>query len=202
MHKKERKADNSIPFAGSGKLSDYKEDGSWMMNQMEKGFDNIDRGVKVIKDDNGNIQFASIHPEKFESHYLENRVSKIASKIVMASEQIEIDRYYKQLEKDSQEKGCFALKWCLNGDLNGSTLNELGLVKELLINKVNKDLQKLEIIFGIRCEYYGEACVDFKEECIRFESIISYALSEVDGKEFLEILEKLDFESIQEEKED
>jgi hypothetical protein len=29
------------PFAGSGKLSDFREDGSWMMNQISKGYKNV-----------------------------------------------------------------------------------------------------------------------------------------------------------------
>ena len=202
MIMKQRKADNSIPYAGSGKLSDYNTDGSWMMNQMEKGFDNIDRGVKIIKDDKGNIQFASVHPEQFTNLYLDKKVNKIASKIVYASEEIQIDKYYKQLDKDSTEKGYYALKWCLNGDLNGSTIEELGLVKELLFNKVNKDYSKLDIIFDVDFDYYGEASVDFKNECIKIESIISYDLNNVDNDEFIDILEKLGFENAQEEKED
>lgn len=194
MNKKQRQADHSIPFAGSGKLSDYKEDGSWMINQIEKGFDKIDRGVKIIKDEHGNIQFASVHPEK--------KIAKIAAKIVNASEEIEIDKYYKQLNDFTDDRSCFALKWCLKGDLNGSTINELGVVKELLMNKVDKDLRKLEIIFDVNCEYFGEACVDFENQCIRIETIFSYDINQIDTQEFVDVLEKIGFESFKEEKED
>jgi hypothetical protein len=79
--------------------------------------------------------------------------------------------------------------------LNGSTIEELGLVKELLSNKVNKDYSKLDIIFDIDFDYYGEASVDFKNECIKIESIISYDLNNVDNDEFIDILEKLGFEN-------
>jgi len=55
-----RKANSVAPaYPGSGRLSDYREDGSWMMNQMEKGYENCERGVTVKKDENGQAKFAS-----------------------------------------------------------------------------------------------------------------------------------------------
>ena len=54
-----RKASSTAPaYPGSGKLSDYRMDGSWMMNQMEKGYENCPRGVSVDKSDEGNKKFA------------------------------------------------------------------------------------------------------------------------------------------------
>jgi len=42
MDKKRRIAQSGdAAFSGSGKLSDFKKDGSWMMNQIEKGFDKV-----------------------------------------------------------------------------------------------------------------------------------------------------------------
>ena len=54
-----RKANSVAPaYPGSGKLSDYREDGSWMMNQMEKGYENCPRGVTVERDEDGRVKFA------------------------------------------------------------------------------------------------------------------------------------------------
>ena len=59
MMKKRIAGGYAAPYAGSGKLSDYRKDGSWMMNQMEKGYENCERGVTVKKDENGQAKFAS-----------------------------------------------------------------------------------------------------------------------------------------------
>ena len=156
-----KKADHSVPFAGSGKLSDFKQDGSWMMNQIEKGYDNIDRGVKIIKDENNNIQFASIHHEK--------KIAKIASKLVASEEEIEIE-FNKQyvLLKDS----CLALKWNLTGDVNGVTIQDLNLIKELLFNKIEKDMNKINYFFNPIVKYMGDACFDFENKCVKVECIL------------------------------
>ena len=58
----EKRADvGCAPYAGSGKLTDYREDGSWVMNQIDKGYENCDRGIRVNKpEDGGNIRFSSV----------------------------------------------------------------------------------------------------------------------------------------------
>lgn len=54
-----RKANSAAPaYPGSGRLSDYMKDGSWMMNQMEKGYENCPRGVTVERDESGRARFA------------------------------------------------------------------------------------------------------------------------------------------------
>jgi hypothetical protein len=61
MNKKIKKADmgGCASYAGSGKLSDFKKDGSWIMNQIDKGYDKVERGVTVDKSGDY-IKFASV----------------------------------------------------------------------------------------------------------------------------------------------
>ena len=57
---KKKLANSAAPaYPGSGKLSDYREDGSWMINQMEKGYENCPRGVTVKRDEGGRVKFAA-----------------------------------------------------------------------------------------------------------------------------------------------
>ena len=66
---------NNSGFIGNGKLTDYKKDGSWIMNQIEKGWKNVDRGITVNRKDD----------------YV--RFTRIASKLV----KFDIDKKYKKL---------------------------------------------------------------------------------------------------------
>lgn len=52
-------ASETITYPGSGELSDYKQEGSWVVNQLEKGYKNTKRGIKVRRNNNGNIRFSS-----------------------------------------------------------------------------------------------------------------------------------------------
>jgi hypothetical protein len=68
MDKKLRIAQSGdAAFSGSGKLSDFKKDGSWMMNQIEKGYDKVERGVTIDKS-TGNIVFSNVHKHHNKSN--------------------------------------------------------------------------------------------------------------------------------------
>jgi len=181
----DKKADiGCAPYAGSGKLTDYKEDGSWMMNQIEKGYDKCDRGIQVNKPaDGGPIRFAS-------------KQGKIASVITAAAEELRIEKTYKQLSSSSRNNYRFALRWSLFGELDGSTLEDLNIVRELLGNRVGTDQMKLQPTFNTNFEYCGDAVIDFKQSCIRIDAIVSFECNIVtDVKEITGFLSKLGFES-------
>ena len=185
MKANEKKADvGCAPYAGSGKLTDYKEDGSWMMNQMEKGYDKCDRGIKVNKpEDGGPIRFAS-------------KQSRIASTITASAEELKIEKTYKQLSSSSRNNYRFALRWSLFGNLDGSTLEDLNIVRELLANRVGNDQTKLYPTFKTDFEYQGDAVIDFKKSCIKIDAIVSFECNIVtDVQQITEFLGKLGFEA-------
>lgn len=185
MDKIEKKADiGCAPYAGSGKLTDYKEDGSWMMNQMEKGYENCDRGIKVNKpEDGGNIRFSS-------------KQGRIASLITASAEEFKIEKTYRQLSSSSRNNYRFALRWTINGNLDGSTLEDLNIVRELLANRVGSDQAKLHPTFNTEFEYCGDAVIDFKKSCIRIDAIVSFECNIVtDVKEITGFLGKLGFDA-------
>ena len=183
MDKLEKKADySSAPYAGSGKLTDYTEEGSWMMNQMDKGYDKCDRGIKVNKDDNGTIHFAS--------------EQRIASVITASTDEIKITKTYKQLSSSSRNNYRFALRWMLCGSLDGSTIKDLCIVRELLGSRVNSDKEKLKPTFNTDFEYCGDATLDFGKSCIKVDGIVSFECNIVtDVKQITEFLTKLGFEA-------
>ena len=91
-------------YSGSGKLSDFRQDGSWMMNQMEKGYDKVERGVTVDKS-TGNIVFSNVHTSSNSndgfvfSHVHDSNTSKrIAAKLITSSEDFKIVKYFKFLQ--------------------------------------------------------------------------------------------------------
>jgi hypothetical protein len=182
--KLEKKADvGCAPYAGSGKLTDYKEDGSWMMKQMEKGYDKCDRGIKTIKDENGTIRFA--------------KVDRIASLITASSDEFRIEKTYKQLSSSTRNNYRFALRWAVFGNLDGSTLDDLGIVRELLASRVASDEAKMNPTFNTEFEYCGEAVIDFKKSCIKIDAIVSFECNIVtDVKQITDFLTKLGFEQI------
>ena len=133
--KLEKKADvGCAPYAGSGKLTDYKEDGSWMMKQMEKGYDKCDRGIKTIKDENGTMRCA--------------KVDRIATLITASSGEFRLEKTYKQLSSSTRNNYRFALRWAVFGNLDGSTLDDLGIVRELLASRVASDEAKMNPTFN------------------------------------------------------
>lgn len=180
----DKKADvGCAPYAGSGKLSDYREEGSWMMNQMEKGYENCDRGIKVNNpDDGGPIRFAS-------------KQGRIASLITASSDEFHIEKTWKQLSSSSRNNYRFALRWALFGDLDGSTLEDLNIVQELLGSRVSSDSAKFAPTFITDFEYCGNAVIDFGQSCIRVDAIVSFECNIVtDVKEITSFLSKLGFE--------
>ena len=99
-----KKADvTGAPYAGSGKLTDYKKDGSWMMNQMEKGYDKCDRGIKVDYTDPEHKRFAAV-----------------AARI--ASESIKITKTYGYVSNSNGVE--IYLKWMAQGDIKVVSLDE------------------------------------------------------------------------------
>lgn len=182
---KEKKADiGSAPYAGSGKLTDYNEDGSWMMNQMEKGYDKCDRGIKVNRGEDGTIRFAS-------------KQNRIASSIIASAEEFKIEKTYKQLSSSSRNNYRFGLRWALYGELDGSTLSNLLLTQELLNSRVYGDKSKLSPTFKTEFEYCSDAIIDFGKSCIKIDTIASFECNIVtDVKQITDFLSKLGFEPV------
>lgn len=212
MNKKIRIAQSGdSSFAGSGKLSDFKEDGSWIMNQIEKGYNNVQRGVTVDKS-TGNIVFSNAHKmvdsqnkrkvfstvheqksngslENVDSSIIEivdksikntkfsDKNTKIASKIVTASEDFKIVKYFKILDAN-QEFVTVALKLCLFGELNGSSIADLNLVKEFLLNRYYSDCKNLYGCYEIETKYLGDVCIDFNKSCIRLQALLNIITDE------------------------
>lgn len=177
-------------FSGSGKLSDYKEDGSWMMNQIEKGYDKVERGVTIDKS-TGNIVFSNCHKRKNKSNngtvfsnaheadgdlidsiLVQETAKKVASKIVTASEDIKIIKYFNILQ-ENEDSVTVALKLCLFGELDGSSITDLNLVKEFLLNRYYSDLKSLYSYYDMTVEYMGDVCIDFNKNCVRLQALIN-----------------------------
>ena len=184
MEDKEKNADMCCaPYAGSGKLTDYKEEGSWMMNQMEKGYDKCDRGIKINKGDDGTIRFA-------------RKQNRIASTITASSDEFRIEKTYKQLSSSSRNNYRFALRWALFGSLDGSTLEDINIVSELLRSRVANDEAKLHPTFNTEFEYCGDAVIDFRQSCLKIDGIVSFECNIVtDVKEITDFMGKLGFVS-------
>ena len=190
MDKKRRIAQSGdAAFSGSGKLSDFKKDGSWMMNQIEKGFDKVQRGVTIDKS-TGNIVFSNVHKRQNKSgngsifsnvHQSNGDVKKsvlvqetakrIAAKMIKSSEDYKIVKYYRVLQTN-EEGVTVALKYCLYGQLDGSSIEDLALVKEFLHQRNNSDFRNLNSYFNIKVQYCGDACIDFKKNCVRLQFIM------------------------------
>lgn len=88
---KQKKIVGKNSYSGSGKLSDFKENGSWMINQLEKGFQNIERGIEVVQNKDGDKNFQSLHSHELDDSYeayensqektFQKNLNKIAMKI-------------------------------------------------------------------------------------------------------------------------
>ena len=184
LENKKKDADvGCAPYAGSGKLTDYREDGSWMMKQMEKGYDKCDRGIKTTKSEDGTIHFA--------------KQDRIASLITASSDEFRITKTYKQLSSSSRNNYRFALSWSLYGNLDGSTLDDLAIVRELLSSRVATDEAKLNPTFNTEFEYCGDAVIDFKKSCIKINAVVSFECNIVtDVKQITDFLAKLNFETL------
>lgn len=144
MTDKRRTADIACaPYAGSGKLTDYRKDGSWMMNQIEKGYDKCDRGIKVDETDPQHKRFAAMAAR-------------------LASEQISVSK-----SASDAGDGAVELKWTVGGDLDGCSLDELCIVGELVKTRSRSDLEAICMPIGKsggECEIVeGPASVSFSD---------------------------------------
>lgn len=189
MNKKIIKAQSGdAAFSGSGKLSDFKVDGSWIMNQLEKGYDKVERGVTIDKstgniifsnahkrkNDSGNVFFSNVHSAEGDlknNNIVSDTEKRIASKIITASEDYKIIKYYKILNKN-QNYISIAFKLYLFGKLDGCSINDLNLVKEFLLNRFYSDCKKIEEFYEINLQYITDVCIDFNKNCVRFQSLV------------------------------
>lgn len=180
MKDKKAQSCGCAPYVGSGTLSDYKKDGSWMMNQMEKGYDKVQRGVTVDKSGDY-IKFAK-------------KQNKIASKLITSSADYNISKYYKLLQSD--DKGSlFVLRFCLTGTINGITLRQINLINELIMTKYFDDVQSLRFVLNFDSQNNGGTRIDFSKSSIVFEPIIYFYET---SDKVIDCLNKIGFESIQE----
>lgn len=142
----------SAPFAGSGKLSDFKKDGSWMMNQISKGYDKVQRGINVKKDGD-HIRFAKMQ-------------KRIACNIVQESNAFVFSKEYICFDDN-----CYLLSFKFHADLNGIDLRELNIVNELMNTKLQKCMDELYSFFynkkiTIQMLFKKENFIDANEGCI------------------------------------
>lgn len=182
--KKITAAASAVPFIGNGKLTDYKKEGSWIMNQMEKG--EVDNGIKV-SDESGSIRFA------------EKRCSRIAAKLVASScENICICRFFKALPQKDNYNYQYGLKWVLRCGIESATITELNSMSELLNTFVEEDQMKLD---GCSCYFDGfsGAVIDFKNGDIKTECLVHFpATAVMDAVKAAETLKKMGFVSCDE----
>jgi len=139
----------SAPYAGSGKLSDYRKDGSWIMNQMQKGYDKVERGIEVKDDGEGNVRFAK----------------QAVAAAMDCGESWRVSRYV--CPSSCQEDGvCLAtVCLCLEGDIDGKSLGELDTLGGVLWNCLESDKSCFE-----KCHAWIGECsdvrVDFGCRCL------------------------------------
>lgn len=152
-----KKIATSSPFSGNGKLIEFKnKKDSWISRQLEDG--KPEGGIAIDKSDKDHWRFAS-------------KCRKIAS-IIVASESFVIDKKVKQISSTSNHDFRFQLKWTLNGEFDGASLNELSLVKEMLFARVNSDFEKLNYMFSTKLEKMGEISIDFVTSSLFCEAVI------------------------------
>lgn len=176
---KRRKASIMAPFVGNGKLTDYKDKSdSWIYDQMTKK--EVKPGITVNKDDF--IRFSAIK-------------NKIASKLVFANEMIQVVKEAKQLSSTTTSNYRFALCWRLSGSINGSSIEELNLVKELLWSKVDSDIQELSFVFNATLEKIGKVKIDMDKMNLFCESVLSFEVNILsDDKKIREAIKNLGFD--------
>jgi len=166
------------PQCGNGKLTDYTKEGSWIMNQLKSG--KPEPGIKVDKSGD-HIRFA-----------------KIAANVVTAScEEMAICRAFKQLSSATRNDFRFALKWIFNGNLNGCTVEELNLIKELLWAKVSIDVEKLNGTFTTNMPYIGQPALDIVHSTLKVESIMEFTINiATDASVISNFLKQLGFDDV------
>ena len=177
-----KKKASTVPFVGNGKLTEYKDKkDSWIMKQMKDG--KPGDGIKIDKSDENHWRFAS-------------KCRKFASKIVCASETFVIEKKAKQISSTSNNNFRFQLKWSLNGDFDGATLNELAIVKEMLFARVNSDIESLNYLFSTRMEKIGEVSIDFASSSLFCEAVISVEVNIItNASNIIEKIRNLGFDT-------
>ena len=175
---KKRYASVIAPFIGNGTLKEYKDKkDSWIIKQIEDG--KVEPGISVSKDDF--IRFSSIK-------------KKIASKIVLSSNYVEIVKEGKQLSSTTTNNYRYLLRWTLKGDINNSTVNEINLVKDLLWSKVDNDIQELSFKFNTSLDKMSEVKIDFENRNLYCECVLIFTVNILtDSEKILDELKKSDF---------
>lgn len=178
---KKRKAEVSTQFVGNGELTPAsgKKD-SWIYKQMQQG--KPQPGIKIDKSDETHWRFAA-------------KCRKTASKVVLASEVLKIDKYFKQLSSTSANNFRFELKWTLNGEFDGASIQDLALVKELLFTRINNDFEKINATFAVNLERLNEIAIDFTTSSLVGEGVIAIQVNIVtDVKRIIEKLQEIGFQ--------
>lgn len=144
-----RKADiGNAPYAGSGKLTDYRKDGSWMMNQIERGYDKCDRGIKVDETDPMHKRFARIAASLTGEKYTVKREYSVSGSEI-------------------------ALRWSVSGSMDAVNINELALAGEFITVTSENDLQCIMCeCSGADFSYIGNPMVEFKAKCISRQAVL------------------------------
>lgn len=176
---KKRKANVAGPFIGNGKLTNYsKKSDSWIWGQLDSG--KVDPGIKVIRD---------------EDYTRLAKLRRVASNIVASSEEIIISRFAKQRSSTSTNNYRFSLKWTLSGSLDGATIDELDMVSNLLMSRVEADLARLKDEFSTTIEKQSTVSIDFAKQRLYSESLISFDVNIMtDDSKIKESIEKLGFD--------
>ena len=141
----------AAPYAGSGKLSDYRKDGSWMMNQMQKGYDKVERGITVKDSGDGNVRFAK-RPVN-------------AALSADGTESWKVSRYCCPAEKSMDGVSFCQVCLCLDGDIDGASLHELETLGGVLYNCLDGDKRSLEECHAWMGEC-SDARIDFGCRCL------------------------------------
>ncbi len=130
------------------------------MNQIEKGYDKVDRPVKVI-DDGGNIRFAK------------DRSRRIAAILTASCESLAIRKDFKACPITATYEYDYALRWAMCCEISNVTLSELNAMRELLGTFVGSDQMKLQKSLDcLSFDFGGDAVIDAKNGCLKIEAIM------------------------------
>ena len=113
------------PFVGNGKLTQYKDKkDSWIYNQIQK--EKVNPAINV--NDDNYIKFSSIK-------------NRMAVQIISSCDNICIKKYYSYIPNDFGKEPKIALRWVLQSDINGSSVDQVNLVANFLQYKMDYDVQ-------------------------------------------------------------
>lgn len=181
MDKENEKKANSpcAPYAGSGKLTDYKEEGSWMMNQMSKGYDKCDRGIRIDDSDPSHKRFA--------------KVNRIAAELAVSMFAVDPDstvygvsKNYSVIGADTEGNCCALVKYCLSGTMDCVPFVCFEKLAELLYANADCDIFAFDNCgFTVKCDMVK---VDFKNACIYLELALCGNVSQDEMEKSLQSL--------------